>query len=196
MIEEMIAFIIGFIIVIFLIGKLLPQLRYPVATVKASDGQSYVVRDLGDKTQAANNLAKIRSECFRLRDVVVQLYPDDARSIRLKKNLTPERTLFTESTPDSQFTSHTKDKGAAIVFCLRQRNEKEELVDMNTMMFVAIHEMGHVASETVGHNDEFWGNFKWLLEIATQKGFYKPVNYKDDPQEYCGMMITDNPAMD
>ena len=192
----MIPFIIGFIVLVFLIGRFLPGLRYPVSTVKASDGHSYIVRDLGDKNKAADNLAKIRAECFRLKEVVIQKYPDDPRSIRLKKNLTEERTVFTESTPDSNFTSHTKNKGEAIVFCLRQRNEKEELVDMNTMMFVAIHEMGHIASETVGHNDEFWTNFKWLLEIAIANGFYKSVDYKQDPQEYCGMMITDNPAID
>jgi predicted metal-dependent hydrolase len=149
-----------------------------------------------DKTSAVANLAKIRKECFRLKDVVIRDYPDDDRTKRLIQNLTPERTLFSEATPDSQFTSHTKNKGEAIIFCLRQRDKDENLVDLNTMMFVAIHEMGHVISASVGHNDEFWKNFRWLLEIATKHGFYKNVDYKTQPQEYCGMVITDNPALD
>jgi len=192
----MLEFIIGFVIVIFLIGQFMPNLRYPASTVTAKDGRKYIVRDLKDKQEAADRLAKIRSECFRLKKVVCSKYADDERAKRLLTNLTEDKTLFTEATPDSQFTSHTKNKGEAIVFCLRQRNTKEELVDHNTMMFVAIHEMGHVISETVGHNDEFWNNFKWILKIAIAEGFYQSVDYRKLPQEYCGMMITDNPALD
>lgn len=174
----------------------MPSLRYPVIATKASNGDTYIVRDLADKQEAANQLGKIKDACFRFRDVVYKKHGDDPRAKRLKQNLREERTIFSESTPDSNFTSHTKNKGDAIIFCLRQRNDKEELVDYNTMMFVAIHELGHVCSETVGHNTEFWTNFKWLLEIAEVEGFYTPVDYSKMPQEYCGMMITDNPAID
>lgn len=186
----------GFVILIFILSRVIPALRYPVTKTKGPDGEYYIVRDMNDKTNAVANLANIRKECFRLKDVVIREHPDDDRSKRLIENLTPERTLFSEATPDSQFTSHTKNKGEAIIFCLRQRDKDEKLVDMNTMMFVAIHEMGHVISATVGHNDEFWDNFRWLLGIATKHGFYKNVDYKAQPQEYCGMVITDNPALD
>ena len=192
----MIEFVVGFIILIFVLSHLIPALRYPVTKTKGPDGEYYIVRDMKDKTSAVANLSKIRKECFLLKDVVIREHPDDIRTKRLQENFTPERTLFSEATPDSQFTSHTKNKGEAIIFCLRQRDKDEKLVDMNTMMFVAIHEMGHVISATVGHNDEFWENFRWLLGIATKNGFYKSVDYKSQPQEYCGMIITDNPAMD
>ena len=56
--------------------------------------------------------------------------------------------------------------------------------------------MGHVCSKTIGHNDEFWTNFKFLLDIAVENGLYHPVDYKKNPQEYCGMDITDNPYYD
>ena len=192
----MIEFVVGFVILLFILSRVIPALRYPVTKTKGPDGEYYIVRDMNDKTNAVANLANIRKECFRLKDVVVREHPDDDRAKRLLQNLTPERTLFSEATPDSQFTSHTKNKGEAIIFCLRQRDKDEKLVDMNTMMFVAIHEMGHVISATVGHNDEFWENFRWLLGIATKHGFYKNVDYKTQPQEYCGMVITDNPALD
>lgn len=163
---------------------------------KAQNGDTYIVRDLNDKQAAADQLGKIKDACFRFRDVVYEKHNKDPRAKRLKNNLTETRTLFSESTPDSSFTSHTKNKGDAIIFCLRQRNDNEELVDYNTMMFVAIHELGHVCTETIGHNKEFWTNFKWLLEIAEREGFYNKVDYSKMPQEYCGMMITDNPAID
>jgi len=192
----MLWFVIGFVIAIFLITKFIPSLRYPMIATRAKNGETYVVRDLNDKQEAANQLGKIKDACFRFRDVVFSKHKSDKRAQRLKKNLTETRTLFSESTPDSNFTSHIKNKGGANIFCLRQRNDNEELVDYNTMMFVAIHELGHVCSKTVGHNKEFWTNFKWLLEIAEREGFYKPVDYSKMPQEYCGMMITDNPAID
>lgn len=192
----MLYFVIGFVIVMFMISYILPSLRYPMIATKSANGESYIVRDLKDKQQAADQLGKIKNACFQFRDIVYEKHGSDERAQRLKRNLREDRTIFSESTPDSSFTSHTKNKGDAIIFCLRQRNEKEELVDYNTMMFVAIHELGHVCSKTVGHNKEFWTNFRWLLEIAEKEGFYTPVDYGKQPQEYCGMMITDNPAID
>ena len=62
--------------------------------------------------------------------------------------------------------------------------------------FVAIHELSHVMSIDIGHGDEFWTNFKFLLENAEKAGIYKNIDYKETPQTYCGMEITDNPYFD
>jgi hypothetical protein len=53
--------------------------------------------------------------------------------------------------------------------------------------------MSHVASETIGHNKEFWDNFKFLLGEARDAGLYNAVDYSTSKQEYCGMTISDNP---
>ena len=68
-----------------------------------------------------------------------------------------------------------------------------KLEDINTLTFVAIHEMGHLASGTVGHNQEFWDNFEFLLREATSIGLYKKVEYSKNPKSYCGIQITDSP---
>ena len=70
------------------------------------------------------------------------------------------------------------------------------MIDENTLTFVAIHELSHIASESIGHNDEFWKNFKFLLEYAEKIKIYKPIDYKKNPKNYCGMRITDNPYYD
>jgi hypothetical protein len=49
---------------------------------------------------------------------------------------------------------------------------------------------------SVGHKQEFWQNFKFVLENAKESGIYKPVDYKKSPEQYCGMTITDNPYYD
>jgi hypothetical protein len=47
-----------------------------------------------------------------------------------------------------------------------------------------------------GHKQIFWQHFKFLLEEAKEINIYKPVDYKKNPEPYCGMKITDNPLYD
>ena len=67
---------------------------------------------------------------------------------------------------------------------------------LNTLTFVALHELAHIATKSVGHTPEYWKNFKFLLTQAEKINVYKPVDYKNNPQEYCSMTITDNPYYD
>ena len=60
-------------------------------------------------------------------------------------------------------------------------------------MFVALHEMGHVITESIGHTQEFWDNFRYLLEKAIALGVYSKEDFKNNPREYCGTQITDSP---
>jgi hypothetical protein len=61
------------------------------------------------------------------------------------------------------------------------------------MMFVALHEMAHLATESIGHTPEFWKNFKWLLGEAVKINIYTSQDFNNKPVEYCGVKITDNP---
>ena len=76
------------------------------------------------------------------------------------------------------------------------RKLANELIDENTLTFVALHELAHIMSKTIGHNTEFWNNFKFLLEHAVKIGIYDPIDYKKKPKKYCGMTISDNPYYD
>ena len=44
-------------------------------------------------------------------------------------------------------------------------------------MFVAIHELSHVMTKSIGHKQEFWDNFKFLLENAKEAKIHDPQNY-------------------
>ena len=99
--------------------------------------------------------------------------------------------------PTSKFKAYSENKGESLAFCLNKKNEdNEKLIDDNTLLFVAIHELGHIASESIGHKPEFWDNFKWLLQNAKDSGLHNPTDYKKNSKEYCGMTITDNPYYD
>ena len=61
------------------------------------------------------------------------------------------------------------------------------------MMFVAIHELAHLMTKSIGHTTEFWDNMRFLLKKGIKIGVYKNHDYNNVPVEYCGTKITDTP---
>ena len=60
---------------------------------------------------------------------------------------------------------------------------------MNIIIFVAIHELAHIMTDEIGHTKKFWDNMKFLLEKGIILNMYIPVNYKGNPEDYCGLVI-------
>lgn len=158
------------------------------------DGNTYCVRERAKLELASNLLANVTKKCKDLVDYVAKKYPDDEDVQRLKKNFNPTR--ISETLPTSEHTAYSENKGEKIAFCLNTTKEGNKLIDLNTLTFVAIHELSHVMTKSEGHKQVFWQNFKFLLENAKEANIYQPVDYKKKPQEYCGMNITDNPYYD
>ena len=79
-----------------------------------------------------------------------------------------------------------------MIFCLKARNDDGSLIDDNTMAYVGFHELAHLATDEIGHTDQYWKNFKWILTHAKNIGLYNYINYSVTPQEYCGLEITSN----
>lgn len=182
------------VIFFFLFLVMMDSKHKDMEYIKSSlDKTDYLVRKLPDKKKAANLLAKTKNKLLELSYHLEKEYPEDERVKRLSKFY---NTVIVESEPKSKFTSFSVNKGEKIVFCLRSRNSKEQLVDLNLLMFVAIHELAHVITSSVGHTEEFWTNFKWLLVEAVKKNIYKPHDFQNKPEEYCGTQITDSPLED
>ena len=168
------------------------NLRCIVSTV---DGKKYCVRERRNIQKASNLLAKTTEKMEYLVKSMGSTYKDRENVNRLVENFNP--TTIKETLPTSEYTAYSENKGEKLAFCLNEdKHDNDNLIDTNTLTFVAIHELAHVMSSTVGHNDEFWNNFKFLLEHAVELGIYEPVDYKKKPQNYCGMDITDNPFYD
>ena len=121
-------------------------------------------------------------------------YPDRENVNRLVKGYNPKKIY--ETLPTSEYTAYSQNKGEKMAFCLNTEKDNNKLIDINTLMFVALHELGHIATKSIGHTDEFWKNFKFLIEEAESINIYQPVNYKETPTKYCSMEITDNPYFD
>jgi hypothetical protein len=163
--------------------------------ISGVDGNKYCVRDRNKVKPAANLLATVTTKCTDLVDYVNEKYPNDPKVQRLVKGFNPKK--ISETLPNSELTAYSENKGEKIAFCLNKKKEDDNnLIDINTLTFVAIHELSHIMTVSIGHKQEFWQNFKFLLENAKSANIYVPVDYKKKPQEYCGMTISDSPYYD
>lgn len=187
-----IIFIVGISIKLFLDSDTF-NLRCIISSV---DGNKYCVRDREDLNTAADHLAKATTNMNALVKHCVEKYPDKENVKRLSKGYNPQKIY--EILPTSEYTAYSENKGEKLAFCIEteKENGKGELIDINTLTYVAIHELSHIATESIGHNDDFWQNFKFFLIEAEKINIYNPVDYKKKPSRYCGMNIIDNPYFD
>lgn len=168
------------------------NLKCVISTV---DGNKYCVRDRRKLMLAADRLAMVNTKLKKLVKHLKINYPHRENIKRLVENFNPRK--ISETLPTSEFTAYSENKGEKLAFCLdTKKNGKGKLIDHNTLSFVAIHELAHVATLSEGHTDEFWTNFKFFLIEAEKINIYKPIDHKVSPQEYCGMKLTDSPYFD
>jgi hypothetical protein len=159
------------------------------------NGNKYCVRDRNKLELAADRLAHVNNNLNKLVNHLSKKYPEKENVQRLVNGYNPKKIY--ETLPTSEFTAYSENKGEKLAFCLdTEKNSKGRLIDMNTLMYVALHEVSHIATKSIGHNDEFWNNFKFMITEAKEINIYNPVDYKKEPARYCGMNISDNPYYD
>jgi hypothetical protein len=163
--------------------------------IKGPDGHEYEMQNLPNKEDATALMSRVRGSIVKLFHHYKETpgLPEDPPVRRFLERFTPD--VWVENDMSSPDTSYSENKGQKIVVCLRDKKKPPQypLVQENTVMFVMLHEMAHLMTETIGHTQEFWANFKRMLQDAIQIGIYTPVNYAQNPVPYCGMMITDSP---
>lgn len=185
---------VGFVILIsFKIYKEsdLFQLKCIISNV---DGKKYCVRERNKLELAADKLAEVNKNMTLLVDSCKKKYPTKDNVSRLVSGYNP--TKIYETLPTSEYTAYSENKGEKLAFCLDTEKTNGQLIDLNTLTYVALHELAHIATKEVGHTDEFWKNFKFLINEAKSLNIYNPVDYKNSPVRYCGMTIKDNPYYD
>ena len=166
-----------------------PKLLYVRSRI---DNKIYVVRDTQDKQQAADLLANVNKRLEKVVNKMKEKYGDSNKAVTLLANRFKNHDIR-ESLPKSGQTSYSINKGEKIVLCVRARNSTESLTDINTIMFVALHELAHIMTISIGHKKEFWDNFRFILAHAIKWKVWTPVNYNASPKPYCGIKITDSP---
>lgn len=164
------------------------DLKYVISKI---DNRKYLVRNLPDSQGAADMIATIRKNLVKLSQELKNKNQGNIDIERMINNFNPNNIV--ESEKSNKYTSYSINKGEKTVYCLRSRDDKNQLVKLNTIMFVALHELAHTMTKSIGHTKEFWDNFRILLRNAIKLGIYKRVNYNEKPVKYCGVEITDDP---
>ena len=165
-----------------------------VSVIKSSyDNNYYVVKEAVDSEEAADILAKLKQDIFKITDYLYEnrdKFPENEEYIDQLYNRIQNVSII-ENT-GNKYTSYTVNKGDQIVFCLRSKNEKRkgQLHDYNLIMYVALHEISHVACPEQGHTQLFHEIFNFICSEAIKLGMYTKIDFNRDPQEYCGMTIS------
>lgn len=190
--NKVILIIITLIILYF--GFIQIKTWYSSIYIKSNiDNRYYLVRNVNSiyNQQAADTLAIINANNQKLINYLKTIdngeYQTNINLLIFRYN--PETLMENILQHDTSFTIN---KGEKVEFCLDDRKGHDKIHDINTLMYTDLHELGHTASITNGHNTEFKRNFAYLLRKAIEIGIYKYVDYSNNPTMFCGMEIKNN----
>ena len=182
--------ILIFLLILYIYNKF--YLNNKMIYIKSDvDNKYYYVRQSKTQQQAVNTLGTIRENMLKLFKHLKDNKNNYPNEIEYINNLSKiNDVLIMESSSDEKTTSYTINKGDKMVFCIRSKLF-DNIHDINTIMYVVIHEMAHVACPNFGHDDLFKKIFKFLLKEASIIKIYIIVDYRKEPINYCGMIINE-----
>jgi predicted metal-dependent hydrolase len=180
-----------------------PELTTIPVRSSFNGGLYNVQKDENNIQTAADMMATIDTRINELIDAMDSKYKNtNNKTIRMVINNLKTRytnkKLF-EISPDNYTddTSYVLNK-EKIALCLRGKKEgaANNIHDYNTLMFVAIHEISHMAIPDTAHTDSFWSTFRFLLLEAHNAGIYTSPKFGSQPSDYCGLDIDYSPMWD
>ena len=158
-----------------------------------NDGKKYMVYNDEKKHDSVELLAELVNRLYKIRNILYERreqYPEFKEYIELLYiNLNPKRTQIYENDINSKYTSYSVNKGEEIVFCLRSKKTKQ-LHTIDMMMYVALHEISHLACPEIGHTPLFKKIFAFIVNKAIELKLYNKIDFESHPEEYCGMQLT------
>lgn len=169
-------------------GSAKPSDNDTVTCTAINNKRKHIILNKPDKDKACELLGEIESRICKLVTHLKRKFPNNESVVRMSARL--KHTMFNESSGSTRFETYTKNKGDEMAFCMRDKTDK--LHSINTLMYVAVHELSHAMSVTYHHTTEFSKNFKELLQYASDMGIYMPIDYALNPVPYCKIMIDSN----
>ena len=181
--------------VIIVLAYLMYKIRKSKLTIIENEdtGMKLMVYNDKNKKGSASLLSDIIVRMFKLRNNLIkdkEKYPEFKQYIELlESNFNETRTQIYENDPSSELTSFSVNKGEEVAFCLKSKKDGR-LHEINLLIYVAIHEMAHMACPEIGHGDLFKKIFKFLTLRAVEMQLYEKDDYAKNPVEYCGMILS------
>jgi len=193
---------LGIVVVVYVIGYITYKLikRWNATTyVNYKDGNTYGINTMksSNKSLKELKLKRFSDVSKRLEKIVLYCctnnYPDEHRAFRLYKRWA--KSMLKETSPDEEAIAYVINKGKEFRVCITDK-KTGELENINTTMFVCVHELAHLMSASYGHTDTFWENNRILLKVAGELKVYDHVQYEKNNDMYCGENIYSNPCSD
>ncbi len=197
---EIISIIVIIIFLLYIYYNIFDDVSYYKSNI---DGKNYEVRSLKsirntfpgpiESSPAADYLAILSKKVNILVDYMhTNKLPNSEISYRLYNRWSQCKLRETNSNETS--VAYTVNKGEEMRICIRSGLKKFE--DINTALFVILHELAHIMSISYGHNEEFRENFSYIIHLASSLNLYRPQDFSTSPVEYCGTEINTTPCSD
>ena len=177
---------LALLVLVVIAGYFLLQPRTMIQVRSLITGKEYAVKRGPDSQRMADRLATLELRLHRLLDGASSSMPDDPRIAAIRRRW--DGTL-SEVEADHE-VAFSVDK-TSVHLCLR--DQQGRLEDLNTSMFVLLHELAHVATQDYGHSAAFWANMRFLLELAEKVGVYTYHDYTSRTSTYCGHPLGSSP---
>jgi predicted metal-dependent hydrolase len=137
---------------------------------------------------------RLNVDCVAYKRRMEDIYTQVRRLLTLYQTDKLEENLPSMS---SKETSFTIGKGVKVKLCLRDKSPERRLYNINMIMFVAVHELAHIACDerVIGdpHTEKFWSIFRFLLLECERIKLFKIPNYTKHPVDYSGIEIRYSP---
>lgn len=183
----MILLLLLIIIIFFLIC--LNKNKFTDDTIEETyNGNIYRVRKSEPSTQVsiAKKLDYLREKLQTLVDYCYKNnLPTGVDASRMYSRF--KNTQISETATGETSAAYVVNKGQELRVCLNDENE-------NDTMFVLLHELAHIMSQSYGHNGEFKKNMDFLVKEAVKLQLYTPMDYTKSPINYCGVTISSTPC--
>lgn len=194
---------IPFVILILIIAITWNLFKFDVEYIKSDiDDNLYIIRNGANKplsvlTKTADTLAHINIRVEKLIEHLLLNFNNDTDKqmfiTKLRENY--HKDMISESANNPKYTTFLIDKSDMHI-CLRTRDLKEKLYDINLLMYVVLHELAHLCNydqdgnPVIGHGREFKQIFRFLVQEAIKINLYTFKDYSKYPVSYCGMIIS------
>lgn len=109
-------------------------------------------------------------------------FADHLRFNEKYSDLCKNRSIITGLKKKSDTIAYNVNKGYEVYIAIDNES------DINSAMYVLIHELAHSTVPEYDHSSQFWMNFKELRQIAYNIGIYEPMK----ESRYCGQTIKDS----
>lgn len=158
---------------------------HPMTWQPSSSGRLYYVKRGPGQDFVADRLESLTKRLIQLLDAADDAFPADPRIANVRARWSGSLSEVSE-TGDVAYSLNKRD----VSMCVRGPNGTLE--SENTSMYVLLHEIAHIATDTYGHPPEFWTNFRWLLEVAEHLGMYTYEDFDAVPTTFCGRTLGNN----